>query len=216
MNIDDQYCLELLNRAIVQHDTCVREMLQQCLGELLRRWIRSHPKSVVACQLNSEDHYVAQALERFWRITLLHRPEASDFLVLALRYLRASLNSVIMDALRTCLRPQGMAMVEIGEATDPLTEFDATRYTSWEVIEHVFPNTRECRLAYLLFHCGLKPGEIVRSCPLEFSDAQENYHLWPGIIEQLSRIAVPAHNTEPGQSGETESGDHLLPQKLFS
>ena len=46
---------------------------------------------------------------------------------------------------------------------------------------------REQRLAYLLFHCGLKPREIVRLRPQEFHNVQDIYRLRCNITEQLLR-----------------------------
>ena len=60
---------------------------------------------------------------------------------------------------------------------------------SWEVIRSKLPDLREQRLAYLLFHCGLKPKEIVQSCPQEFTDEREVYKLCCNIVERLSRDA---------------------------
>ncbi len=55
----------------------------------------------------------------------------------------------------------------------------------WEVLQTMLPGQREQRLAYLLYHCGLKPREIVRFCPQEWSDVQEIYHLRRSILERL-------------------------------
>ncbi len=51
----------------------------------------------------------------------------------------------------------------------------------------MLPTRRELRLAYLLYHCGLKPREIVRFCPQEWSDVQEIYHLRRNILDRLMR-----------------------------
>ena len=59
----------------------------------------------------------------------------------------------------------------------------------WEVIQNLIPDEREQRLTYLIFHCGLKPREIVRFCPKEFSEVQEIYRLRRNIVEQLLRNA---------------------------
>jgi len=48
-------------------------------------------------------------------------------------------------------------------------------------------NTREQRLAYLLFHCGLKAREVVQYCDEEFSDVKEVYRLHRNIFEKLMR-----------------------------
>ncbi len=57
----------------------------------------------------------------------------------------------------------------------------------WQIIQRLIPDEREQRLAYLLFHCGLKPREIVHHLPQEFSDVQEIYRLHRRIIDRLQR-----------------------------
>ena len=59
----------------------------------------------------------------------------------------------------------------------------------WESLHMLLTNHREQRLAYLLFHCGLKPREIIRFCPQEWSDIQEIYRLRSNIMERLLRNA---------------------------
>jgi hypothetical protein len=44
---------------------------------------------------------------------------------------------------------------------------------------------REQRVAYLLFHCGLGPKDIVRIFPEEFNDVREISLLRCSIIERL-------------------------------
>ena len=66
----------------------------------------------------------------------------------------------------------------------------ADEYESHELgdsIESLLPNKREQRLAYLLYHCGLKAWEIVRYCPDEFSSVQEIYRLTRTIVERIMR-----------------------------
>jgi hypothetical protein len=59
----------------------------------------------------------------------------------------------------------------------------------WDLLKTMLSNARERRLAYLLFHCGLKPREIVRFCPREFSDILEIYHLRCTLMVRLLRNA---------------------------
>jgi hypothetical protein len=54
----------------------------------------------------------------------------------------------------------------------------------WELLQSGLFNEREKRLAYLLFHCGKGPREIIR-CTQEFSDIFEIYHLRHYIMERL-------------------------------
>jgi hypothetical protein len=47
------------------------------------------------------------------------------------------------------------------------------------------PNERERRMAYLLFHCGLKPLDIVATYPQEFNDVRAIARLRLSIIELI-------------------------------
>jgi len=186
---NDQYCLELLRRATIQRDALAWEVLQHRFGEILLRWMHCHPKREMACRFDSEANYVAQAFERFWQATACLQQVEFATLAAALRYLRMSLNGAILDTLRTYARPREMPLPDSGEAGEQLLETDGHQHSYWEVIQSLLPDMRERRLAYLLFHCGLKPREIVRYSPLEFHDVQEIYRLRRNIIERFLRNA---------------------------
>jgi hypothetical protein len=189
MNVDDQYCLELLHRTIVQQDAHARKIIQRYFSELLYQWLHYHPKSEMAYQLNSEEHYVTQALERFWHILSPHQLEVANPLEVAQRYLRISLNSTIMDTLRS----QRIPVTEIKDATSSRAASNDSPCACWEVIEHMLPSMRTRRLAYLLFCCGLTPKAIVSTYPQEFSDIQEIHRLWLAIAKQLSQATIDVH-----------------------
>jgi len=53
----------------------------------------------------------------------------------------------------------------------------------------LLPDAREQRVAYLLFHCGLKPREIVHYCSREFSKVSEIYRMRRNILLRLMRNA---------------------------
>jgi len=185
----DEFGLELLRRAIVQGDQEAWAWMQYCFGGLVRSWLFRHPKREDACCLESDENYIAQAFERFWQATTLtHRVEFNS-LSAALQYLRASLNGVILDTLRAYKRPREVTLPETGEVGEPYMEDVADSSEVWEVLQTMLPNEREQRLAYLLFHCGLKSREIVRFCPQEFSDVQEIYRVRRSIMERLLRNA---------------------------
>jgi hypothetical protein len=180
-------CLELFHRARVQHDDGALEALRQCFSELERDWIRRHPHKEVVCRFESEEYYAALAFERFWQ-AVTHRQELEfGTLTAALAYLQASLNGVILDTLRTYSQSSKVAFLETDDAGEPAVENDENGGTLWEIIQRMLPNEREQRVAYLLFHCGLQPGEIVRGNPQEFSDVQEVARLRRNIIARLVR-----------------------------
>jgi len=174
---NEAYGLELLSRAIVQGDQDAWSGVQLCFGELVR-----------GCHLEREETYVALAFERFWQATI---QQQVSFRTLggALTYLRASLHGAILDTLRTYYRPREVSLPEPGESGQPYMEDQADGNEVWEAIQTMLSSARERRLAYLLYHCGLKPREIVRFCPQEWSDVQEIYRLRRNIFERLVRHA---------------------------
>jgi hypothetical protein len=186
---DESYGLELFRRATVEGDVEAWEGVQRCFGELVRAWLRGHPSRAVACRLESEANYVALAFERFWQATSLSQQVTFKTLAAALHYLRASLHGAILDTLRTYARPKEVPLSEPGEPGEPFAEDQMEASELWEVLEAMLPSRREQRLAYLLYSCGLKPREIVRFCPQEWSDVREIYQLRRTIIERVRHHA---------------------------
>jgi hypothetical protein len=182
---NDQYSLELFSRALIQRDSLAWEGVQQCFNETMYRWMRSHPLRDTACRFESEENYVSQGFTRFRQVTVNNEEIAFQALGAALKYLRASLQAVIIDTLRMYERARVVALPTFDEAGKPLCEVHHDNGELWRVISHLLPDERERRVAYLLYHCGLKPGEIVRLCYQEFNDVQEIYHIRRNFIDRL-------------------------------
>ena len=180
----DTYGVELLRRATIQDNQEAWAWVQHCFGKMVRGWLRHHPKREMACRLESEENYVAQTFERFWQATAFNQRVEFSTLAAALQYLRASLNGVILDMLRAYARPREVSLPEPGEL---LVEDNVDNSEDWEILHMILSNPREQRLAYVLFHCGLGPREIVRFCPQEWSDVQEIYRLRRTIVVRLFR-----------------------------
>jgi len=185
----DTYGLELLRRAIIQSDQEAWAWVQHCFGGMVRGWLRRHPQRELACRLESDENYVAQTFERFWQATAFNQRVKFSTLAAALQYLRASLNGVILDDLRVYVRPREISLPGPGEPGEPLVEDDTENGEVWESLQLLLANPREQRVAYFLFYCGLKPREIIRFCPQEFSDIQEIYRLRRNLMERLLRNA---------------------------
>ncbi len=185
----DTYGLELLRRAIKQSDQEAWAWVQHCFGGMVRGWLRRHPQREVACRLESEENYVAQTFERFWQATAFNQRVEFSTLAAALQYLRASLNGAILDMLRAYARPREISLPGPGETGEPLVEDSTDNGEVWDILHMILSDPREQRLAYLLFHCGLKPREIVRFCSQEWGDVQEIYRLRRNIMERLLRNA---------------------------
>ncbi len=185
---DDQYYLLILHRAISQRDQRAWELLVHYFQDMVLEWIRRHPQRKTALQYNTEENYVALTFERFWKSMTRNQKQVLEFSTLASvhNYLRVCLNSAIIDTLRTYARPK----------EEPLPEPEALHLEEptvegpteiWKVIQSMLRNEREQRAGYLLFYCGLKPREIVRYNPEEFSDVQEIYRLRRSITDRLMR-----------------------------
>ncbi|WP_052890817.1 sigma-70 family RNA polymerase sigma factor [Thermogemmatispora carboxidivorans] len=186
---DGGYCLELFRRAVEQQTDQAWTLLQQCLTETVRLWLRTHPGMSQALQHDSEENYIALTFSRFWQAVQEHPPEFPS-LKAVLSYLHATLHGVIIDVLRSYQRRQEIALPPLEtpflykEAEEPSDQEDD--YT-WESIQSLLPHERERRLAYLLYYCGLKPREIVLRCADEFSDIKEIYRLNHNLIDRLRR-----------------------------
>ena len=183
------YCLELFRRATLQGDQLAWEYLQLVFGETMRGWLRQHPSREVAYRLDSEENYVAQAFERFWQATAQNQQLEFSTVAGALQYLRVSLNSAILDTLRVHARRREVALPEAEFPGEPIVEDVTFGSELWEMLKEMLHDGREQRLAYLLYHCGLKPREIVRYRPQEFSDVREIYRMRRTIVERLRRNA---------------------------
>jgi len=177
---------ELLHQALVQGDQDAWAELQECLGETMRRWLHTHPSKEAAWSFESKEHYVGLAFERFRRAAI-EGQVAFETQASALVYLRASLNGTILDSLRAYSRPRAVPVPLPGAPSGPHFEDRTTSLELWEILQKVLPSERERRLAYLLYHCGLGPREIVQFCQEEWSGVHEVARLRRSILERLMK-----------------------------
>lgn len=189
--------LELLRQAVAHDDGDAWAGLEQCFGEIVRSWLHSHPSKEAALRWEREEYYITLAFERF-RQAAIEGPMAFSTLAEALVYLRASLNGVILEMLRTHARPTAVPRPVPGG--EPPMEDREDSQEVWEALHSVLPSKREQRLAFLLYNCGLAPREIVRCCQEEWSDVQEIYHLRYTILERLllhaDQLSLATHTCE--------------------
>jgi hypothetical protein len=180
----EKYYLEMFRCAIVQHDQRARQCLQDRFGATVQSWLNHHPRRAEASRLDSEGNYVAEAFKRLWQENV--HDQKLDFPILdaALTYLRACLNSVVLDKLRAYSRPKDTETGTSNPEEQPIADQMQSREL-WETMQAMLSTAREQRLAYLLFHCGLKPSEIMYLSSKEFSDIQEIYQLRYSIFEEL-------------------------------
>ena len=181
----DEFGFELLCRATIQGDQEARVWMHRCYSATVLGWLYRHPCSTAACRLESEANYVARAFERFWEATVLTQNVEFTTLAAALQYLWACLNGAILNTLRIYALSRELLLPEAGEPRKSHVEETTESSEVWELLQTMLPDEREKRLAHLSFQCGLKPREIMRFCPREFSDLQEIYHLRRSIMERV-------------------------------
>lgn len=187
---NDQYCLEIFYRAMVQHNHDAWELLQERFSPTVRAWLRNHPQRDFACRLQPEEDYVAETFVRVWQASMRNTLEF-DTMAAALRYLKLSLQASVIDTLRAYSKPKEVPLPDPGSDThymeEPAIEDNYETDDLWTIIKGLLPNEREQQLAYLLYVIGLKAREIVRYRPEEFNDINEIYRLTRNIIERLKR-----------------------------
>ena len=183
----DQYCLEMFRHALKEHDQQAQRWLQNHFSVKVLDLLHCHPSKDKACRLHSEEYYVIETFRRFWQTSLQHQEFEFKSMIDVLSYLRVSLNGAILDALRSYSFPHEAQSLSSGLARELHSNENDSSQEVWSSLERKLSGARQRRLAYLLFHCALKPGEIVGSCPHEFSDLHEIYRMRRNIIELLSR-----------------------------
>ena len=181
----DELGFELFCRATIQGDQEARVWMQRCYSGMVLDWLYCHPGRTAACRLESEANFVARAFKRFWEATAVAHNMEFTMLAAALQYLRACLNGAILNTLRNYALSRELLLPEAGEPRKPQVEETTDSSEMWEILQTMLPDEREKRLAYLSFNCGLKPREIMRLCPQEFSDLHEIYHLRRSIMERV-------------------------------
>jgi DNA-directed RNA polymerase specialized sigma24 family protein len=184
---NDQYCLEIFYRALKKQDDEAWELLMRNFRGVAVGWLRSHPRYRLAMRHDSEENYVVEAFARLWRAK---HDKSLDFdsLAAALAYLKRCLSGTVLDMLRAYDR-QMLQLPEpaTGSPEEPVAQEEDDGRELWEVIQSFLPTEREKRVAYLMFHCNLKPREIMQHCPGMFSDVKEVYHLRRNIEDRLMR-----------------------------
>ncbi|SRR5579883_198281 len=185
---DDKYCLEIFRRAVDNKDNDAWAALQRLFSDNIRVWLGCHSHREVALRHEVEQTYIDDTFRRFWQAV---SDQSLSFSTLgsALSYLRLCLHCAIMDTLRTHSRRHIEPIPDHGHPDEPQVEDRYHENELWEAIKSILPSEREQRVAYLHFHCNLKPREIVRYCPGEFKGEEEIYRLKRNIMERILRNA---------------------------
>lgn len=183
---NESYGLEIFRRAVVLHDQEAWATLQCQFTENVRFWLARHTCRDAALRHESEQDYIDHAFRRFWQ-AVSDQSLTFTSLASALRYLRLCLHCAIMDTLRVYAHARLEALPQPGHPDEPQVEDRYNESELWETISNLLTNERERRVAYLHFHCNLKPREIMHYCPGKFSNEEEIYRIKRNIMERITR-----------------------------
>lgn len=175
--------LELLHRSCTYGDLLAWTAFQQSLEETVLSWFPGHPSCEAACRLQSERHFVALAFERL-RQAAIQEQVTCETLSGVLMFLRVSLNGAILETLRVSSCPVGISKYA---SADRSFEGTLESHEVWDWLQAHLSSEREKRAAYLLYHCGLSPIEIVKCCPQKWNIIHEVTRLRHLIFMQLTR-----------------------------
>ena len=139
---DDQYCLEIFRRAMVESDSDAWEVLHQRFSGILLGWVRRHPQREAAYRCDNENNYVDRAFRRLWTRTLRNQSLEFNTLAGALRFLHTCLNSDIIDTLRAHMRPEEMPWPEPGFPEEPIADEPDDSHERWEILADAELNAR--------------------------------------------------------------------------
>jgi DNA-directed RNA polymerase specialized sigma24 family protein len=185
---NDIYCLEIIRRAVMLRDNTAWIVLQHHFNENIRQWLNGHAYREVALRYETEQTYIDDAFRRFWQ-AVSDQSLVFSTVAAALSYLRLCLHCAIMDTLRAFSRANIERLPDTGHPDEPQVEDSYHEEELWETIRSILSGERELRVAYLHFHCNLKPREIIRFCPGEFKNEEEIYRLKRNIMERILRNA---------------------------
>jgi DNA-directed RNA polymerase specialized sigma24 family protein len=190
----DEFCWELIRRAIVDRDQPAWEAFFAQYRGIVLSWIRRHPASDRLAE--EPEYWVNRAFERFWVALTAERFGMFPSLASLLRYLQLCINSILVDATRSQAREQVAPWPE-GERGAPVVEDPATGIVGelassdlWRVVSAEAQSDQELLIARLCFALGLKPREICERYPTIFPDANAVYRSKRNFIERLRRNPV--------------------------
>jgi hypothetical protein len=201
---DDRYSLEIFRRAVVLQDNEAWTALQALFSEHIHSWFVRHAYREAALRYEPvEQTYIDDTFRRFWQAVSDQRLMFCS-LAGAIRYLHMCLNCAVMDVLRAYARPHEEPLPDDGSSGELVVEDIYHEEDLWELLKGLLCDEREQRLAYLLFHCNLKPREIMRYAPGEFNGETEIYRIKRNIMDRLLRHSDQIRWHLDGITGEQE------------
>lgn len=185
----DDFCLELIRRALVERDQDAWEAVVGQYRGMVLSWLRKGYGS--AMRAEDDDHWVNRTFERFWLAVGAER--FADFPTLAklLQYLKQCAITALLDDARQGARHRIDERIAEWTATavdpEPLTLGTLAQRELWSLIVAETQDEAERVVAHSSFVLDLKPGEIRQRHPQQFASTADVYRVKRNLIDRLRR-----------------------------
>jgi len=187
----DDFCLELLRRAIVERDQAAwAAVVGQYRGMVLSWQRRGYG---TAMQHEDDDHWVNRTFERFWLAVGPDRFASFPSLATLLQYLKQCAVTALLDEARQGARrrlDEAIAVPSAPADPEPLTIGALAQRDLWELIVAETQDDAERLIAHESFILALKPSEIRERHPQHFVSTDEVYRIKRNLLDRLRRNPV--------------------------
>lgn len=188
----DDFCFELLRRALVLRNEAAWERIYLQYRTLIVSWVQRHPNFA---QCNEEIHYfVNGAFARMWKWCTPAKFGELGTLPKVLAYFRACVYTEVSDHYREHVEPHQTeawldAIAEqLPAAPPPSVILETTeRATFWRLVQERLQSEQERLLIEYHFVLGYKPREICALNRQAFADADEVYRVKENLLRRLRR-----------------------------
>jgi DNA-directed RNA polymerase specialized sigma24 family protein len=185
----DDFCLELLRRAIVDGDQAAwGAILTQYRGMVLS-WLRKGYGTAMGDE--DDDHWVNRTFERFWQAVGPQR--FADFPSLAnlLQYLKQCAITALLDDARQRARERlderASAAALPAADPEPVALGRLAQRDLWALVIAETQDDAERLVAHESFVLTLKPGEIQERHPDHFATTADVYRVKRNLLDRLRR-----------------------------
>lgn len=184
----DDFCLELLRRAIVERDQSAWGAIVGQYRGMVLSWQRKGYGT--AMQGEDDDHWVNRTFERFWLAVGPERFASFPTLATLLQYLKQCAITALLDDARQSTRrrlDEQLAAPTAPAEPEPLTLGTLAQRDLWQVIVAETQDDAERLIARDSFILALKPGEIRERHPQHFASTDEVYRIKRNLLDRLRR-----------------------------
>lgn len=209
---DDQPCLELFRRALIEHDQEAWSAIYNLHYNQVMRWVYTHPRFRFTGE--NANIFANQAFARLWQYGSRHAKEGRFNTVAEyMQYLKRCTWSAIEDELRRSQKDALWYLVELNSPSDgsepsdegwdfetlgaslleedvpmeAVVEREALMQELWELLRQSLVDGRERIVAEEIWEYGLAPRQIYARHPDMFANEGEVGQVRRNILRRLNR-----------------------------